>query len=49
MGWLCGLSLVVFGFIFVELFTVGVSFLIEYLLEWKNKRKKEQEEEEEAS
>lgn len=44
MGWLCGLILVVFGFIFVELFTVGVSFLIEYLLDWKNRRKENQHE-----
>lgn len=40
MGWLCGLILVVFGFIFVELFAIGVSFLIEHLIERKNKRKK---------
>ena len=40
MGWICGLIVFVFGWIFVELFTIGVSFLIEYLIEWKNKRKK---------
>ena len=40
MGWLCGLIVIVFGFIFVELFSIGVSFLIEHLIEWKNKRKK---------
>ena len=44
MGWLCGLSLVVFGVIFVELFSIGVSFLIEYLLDWKNRRKENQRE-----
>ena len=44
MGWLCGLILVVFGFIFVELFSIGVSFLIEYLLDWKNRRKENQHE-----
>lgn len=44
MGWLCGLILVVFGFIFVELFSIGVSFLIEYLIGWKNKRKENQHE-----
>ena len=44
MGWLCGLIVIVFGFIFVELFSIGVSFLIEYLLDWKNRRKENQHE-----
>ena len=44
MGWLCGLIVIVFGFIFAELFSIGVSLLIEYLLDWKNRRKKNQHE-----
>ena len=44
MGYLCGFILIVFGFIFVELFSIGVSFLIEYLVDWKNRRKENQHE-----
>ena len=41
MGYLCGFVLIVFGFMFVELFSIGVSFLIEYLfgLEEQEKEK----------
>ena len=44
MGYLCGFILIVFGLIFAELFSIGVSFLIEYLLDWKNRRKKKHHE-----